>query len=308
MLAATPAVSQEWVPNRSLRLILPFAPGGTADIIGRLLAQYLTEALGQSVIVENKSGGGNIIATDALTHSAPDGYTLGMISTPHATNATLIKNLPYDPIKSIDPLTLIGRTPIVVLVSDTSASKSVADLLAQDKKSGPLSYGSPGNGSAANLAGELFKIKSDSKLVHIAYRGGAPAMNDLMAGHIQVLFNAFTSTLPFIQSGKFRVMALADVKRSPLIPDAPTLTEAGYPGLEMYEWFGIVLPAGTPANIKSRLHAEMIKFMKTDVAKARLSDQGVELVPQSQEEFAAYIAQEISRDRDIITKAGLKAE
>jgi tripartite-type tricarboxylate transporter receptor subunit TctC len=307
MMMAAPATAQQWTPNKSLKILVPFAAGGTADIIARLLAQHLSDAFGQSVVVENRAGGGNIIATEALVRSAPDGYTLGMISTPHAVNATLVKDLPYDSIKSIEPLTLIGRTPILLVVNSASPYRSVGDMLADDKKGQvKLSYGSPGNGSAAHLAGELFKLKTGAKIVHVPYRGGGPSMNDLLANQIPMIFNAFTSTLPQVQGGKFRALAVADSNRTPILPDVPTFAQTGQPDMEMYEWFGMILPSGTPQNIKDRLHGEMIKFMKSPLAKSRLVDGGVDLVPQTPDQFRAYIEREIIRDKEIIERAGIK--
>lgn len=302
-----PAQAQDWAPTRGLRLIVPFTPGGTADLLGRLLAQHLSEAFGQSVVVDNRGGGGTVVATEALVHAAPDGYTLGMIASGYASNVTLMKTLPYNPATDIQPLTLLGRVSILIVVNPTVAARSILELIGL-AQAAPLPYGSPGNGSGGHLAGELFKLQTGAHLTHVPYRGGGPAMNDLLNGQIPLLFNAFTSTLPFVQSGAFRAIAMTGLARVPALPDLPTVAESGYPGFEMYEWFGMALPATTPPEVARRLHPEIIRFLKRADIAERLTSQGVELVPQSPAEFGSYIAREIDRYRTLIQSAQITLE
>ena len=307
LCGATPAWSQGWTPTKSVRLIVPFTPGGTADLLGRLLAQHLTDALGQTVVVDNRGGGGTIIATEVLVHSPADGHTLGMIASGYATNVTLVKNLSYNPHTDIEPLSLLGRVSILMVVNPKVAARTPADLVALARQS-PVSYGSPGNGSGGHLAGALFQLKTGAPFVHVPYRGGAPAMNDLQSGQIPLLFNAFTSTLPFVQSGTFRAIAMTGAARMPVLADTPTLAEQGYPGFEMYEWFGMALPAHTPPEVGRRYHAEITAFLKRPEVAERLTAQGVELVPQSPAAFRGYIETEIVRYRELIESAHITPE
>ncbi len=307
ILATIAPAAAQWAPSKSVRLIVPFTPGGTADLIGRLLAQHLTDKLGQSVVVDNRGGGGTIIATEALVHAPPDGHTIGMIASGYASNVTLVKNLSYNPHTDIQPLTLLARVSILVVVHPGLAAKTVSDLVALSKTE-PLAYGSPGNGSGGHLAGELFRLKTEAPIAHVPYRGGGPAMNDLVGGQIKLLFNAFTSTLPFVQSGQFRALAMTGQARMPVLADVPTMIEAGYPGFEMYEWFGMALPAGTPPEIGARYHPEIVAFLKRSDIAEKLTAQGVEIVPQTPAEFGGYIESEIARYKDLITTANIKLE
>ena len=291
-----------------MRLIVPFPPGGTADLLGRLLAQYLTDALGQPVLVENRGGAGTLIGTEMLIRSAPDGHTIGIIASPHASNATLAKNLSFNPLLDIQPLTLVGHVSLLLVVHPSVKATTVRELVALAKSTpGAVHFGSSSNGMGNQIAGELLKLRTDADLVHVPYRGGGPAMNDLVAGQIEMMFNAFASTLPLVQAGKFRALAITGAKRSPILPDVPTMEEAGVPDLEIYEWFGLVAPAGIPPEATRRLHAETIRFLQQPDMKARLTDQGVEMIEQTPEEFRDFIRQEIERYRDIIMRAKIQS-
>jgi tripartite-type tricarboxylate transporter receptor subunit TctC len=307
-LFAQGATAQEWAPIRPMRLIVPFPPGGTADLLGRLLGQHLSDALGQPVVIENRGGAGTLIATEMLIRSPADGYTIGLIASPHASNATLAKNLSFDPIRDIQPMTLVGRTSLLLVVNPSVKANTVQELVALAKsKPGAIHFGSSGTGMGNQIAGELLKLRTETDLVHIPYRGGGPAMNDLVAGQIEMMFNAFASTLPLVQAGKFRALAITGAKRSPILPDVPTMAEAGVRDLEIYEWFGLVAPAGTPADAVRRIHGETIRFLQRADIKARLADQGVEMIEQTPDQFRDFIRQEIERYRDIIVKANIKA-
>jgi tripartite-type tricarboxylate transporter receptor subunit TctC len=307
-LFVTAAPAQEWAPTRPMRLIVPFPPGGTADLLGRLLGQHLSDALGQPVVIENRGGAGTLIATETLIRSTPDGYTIGLIASPHASNATLVKNLSFNPITDIQPMTLVGRTSLLLVVHPSVKANTVRELVALAKeKPGALHFGSSGTGMGNQIAGELLKLRAGVDLVHIPYRGGGPAMNDVVAGQIEMMFNAFASTLPLVQAGKFRALAITGAKRSPILPDVPTMAEAGVPDLEIYEWFGLVGPAGMPPEATKRIHAETIRFLQRPDIKARMADQGVEMIEQTPDQFRDFIKQEIERYRDIIVRANIKA-
>lgn len=303
------ASAQEWAPARPMRFIVPFPPGGTADLLGRLLAHHLSERLGQAVVIENRGGAGTLIATEALIRSAPDGHTVGIIASPHASNATLAKNLPFDPIKDIQPFTLIGRVPLLLVVHPSVKANTLGELVALARREpGAIHFGSSGIGMGNQIAGELLKLKMQVDLVHVPYRGGGPAMNDLVGGQIQMMFNAFPSTLPLVKAGSFRALAITGKKRSPSLPDVPTMEEAGVTDLEIYEWFGLAAAAGTPAPAVQRLHAETIGFLQRPDIASRLAGQDVEMLQQTPEQFREFIQQEIDRYREIIVKANIKAE
>ena len=304
-----PAAAQEWAPTRPMRLIVPFPPGGTADLLGRMLGQHLSEALGQPVVIENRGGAGTLIATETLIRSAPDGYTIGLIASPHASNATLAKNLSFNPITDIQPMTLVGRTSLLLVVNPGMKANTVQELVALAKSApGSIQYGSSGIGMGNQIAGEILKLKTQADLVHVPYRGGGPAMNDVVGGQISMMFNAFASTLPLVQAGKFRALAITGAKRSPILPDVPTMAEAGVPDLEIYEWFGLVGPAAMPPEATKRIHAETIRFLQRADIKARLVDQGVEMIEQTPDQFRDFIKQEIERYRDIIVRANIQAQ
>ena len=306
---ANAVAAQEWAPTRAMKFIVPFPPGGTADLLGRLLAQHLAEALGQPVVIENRGGAGTLIATEMLIRSAPDGHTIGLIASPHASNATLAKNLSFDPIRDIQPMTLVGRTSLLLVVHPGVKANTVQELVALAKSApGTIQYGSSGIGMGNQIAGELLKLRTQTELTHIPYRGGGPAMNDLVAGQIAMMFNAFASTLPQVQAGNFRALAITGAKRSAILPDVPTRAEAGVPDLEIYEWFGLVGPAGMPAEATRRIHAETIRFLQRPDMKARLAEQGVEMVEQTPDEFRDFIAREIKHYRDIIVRAKIQPQ
>ncbi len=308
-LCTAPAAAQEWAPTRPMKFIVPFPPGGTADLLGRLLAQHLSDSLGQPVVIENRGGAGTLIATEALIRSAPDGYTIGLIASPHASNATLVKNLSFNPITDIQPMTLVGRTSLLLVVHPGVKANTVQELVALAKATpGSVQYGSSGAGMGNQIAGEILKLRTQAEFTHIPYRGGAPAMNDLVAGQITMMFNAFASTLPQVQAGKFRALAITGAKRSPILPDVPTMAEAGVPDLEIYEWFGLVGPAAMPPEATKRIHAETIRFLQRPDIKARLADQGVEMIEQTPDQFRDFIRQEIERYRDIIVRANIQAQ
>lgn len=296
----------EWAPTRPVRIIAPFAPGGTADILARMLAQNMTEPLGQSVVVENRSGGNTVIATDAVVRASPDGHTIGMISTPFFVTAALMKNLPYSP-AAVQPLALLGRISLVLVINPAVRAQSPRDLvtLAQEK---PLNYGSGGNGTASHLAAALFQLRTGGRFTHIPYRGGGPAMNDLLGGQFPFMFNAVGSTAPFIKSGRFRALAVTGAKRSTALPDVPTMAEAGFADFEFYEFFGLVLPPNTPPEVGQRLAREVSKFVRSPDMQQKADTLGLDLVDESAEDFRKYLESGMKRVGDIVRGANIQIE
>src|SRR6185503_11982106 len=249
-----PAFAQADYPNRPVRLIIPFPPGGSNDVVGRVIAQHLGESLGKQIVVDNRGGAGGVIGTEAAAHAAPDGYTILGISLAHAVNPWLYK-LPYDPIKAFAPIGIMGKGPVVLSVNPDLPVRSVKELVAMAKaKPGDLQYASAGVGSFQHLSAELFKLTAGVDILHIPFKGGGPAMTDVMGGHTTVLFSSLVQTTPHIKSGKLRALAVGGTERSHVLPDLPTISEAGVPGYESVNWWGIVAPAGTPKPIIDKLY------------------------------------------------------
>ena len=257
-------------PDRPVRLIIPFPPGGSNDVVGRLVANQLSEKLGHKVFVDNRGGAGGVLGTEAAATAAPDGYTLLVVSIAHAVNPALYK-LKYDPIKSFTPISIMATGPNVLAVNPTLPVKNVKELVALAKeKPGSIDYASAGVGSFQHLGGELFKLVAGVNLQHVPYKGGGPAMQDVIAGHVKVMFSSLVQTTPFIQSGQLRALGVGGAKRNPVLPDVPTIQEAGVPGYVADNWWGIVAPAGTPQPIVDKLYKDI-----QDVLKSPGADRGV---------------------------------
>ncbi|MFZ1208879.1 MAG: tripartite tricarboxylate transporter substrate binding protein, partial [Pseudolabrys sp.] len=266
LVALAPNALADDYPNRPVRLIIPFPPGGSNDVVGRLVAQQLSVKLGQQVYVDNRGGAGGTIGTEACANAAPDGYTICIISIAHAVNPALY-TLKYDPIKSFTPISIFATGPNVLVVNPTSPIRSVKDLVALAKeKPGSLNYASAGVGSFQHLGAELFKMQAGVDIVHVPYKGGGPAMQDVIAGHVKIMFSSLVQTTPFIKSGQLIALGTGGAKRNPVLPDVPTIAEAGVPGYECANWIGIVAPAGTPAAIVAKLHREILAIQETPEA------------------------------------------
>jgi tripartite-type tricarboxylate transporter receptor subunit TctC len=302
-----PSFAQTY-PTKPVKIIVPFAPGGVTDMVSRVLAQGLTAELGQSVVAENRAGASGITGASAAAKSAPDGYTLmmGNIST-LAINAAVFANLPYDPQKSFEPISMVARQPLVVAVNPQVPVKTLGELVAYAKaNNNKLNFGSAG--ASLQLATEAFNQAAGITMTHVPYKGSGPAMADLVAGHIQVLFDAFSSLQPFIQEGRLRALAITSAKRSSLAPEIPTLGEMNYPQVEVTSWQGIVAPAGTPPAIVAKLNAAVHKVMASPAVKEQLAKQGVEASPSTPGQLAQYAAQERQRWIDVAKKAGVKPD
>ncbi len=308
--AAVPVVRADSFPSHPAKLVIPFPAAGSLDIIGREIAQKLSEAWGQSVIVENKPGAGGNIGADYVAKSTPDGYTvvMGALST-HAVNPTLYPKMPYDAVKDFAPISMVAITPNVLVVSAKSPYHSVQDLVAAAKKDpGKLAFGSGSNGSAGHLAGELFKVQTGTDIIHVPYKGAAPATQALLAGDTQFMFDNLANAMAQVKGGALRAIAVTTAKRSALAPDLPTMTEAGLPGFDISTWFGLMAPAGTPKDIVARWNADLVKILNTPDMKQKLALQGAEAAPMSPAAFAAFIEAEVPKYARIIKASGAKVD
>ena len=308
LIASPHAVLAQSYPDKPIRFIVPFGPGGPGDAIGRMIGKKLTESLGQPVVIDNRSGATTIIGTELAAKAPPDGYTLLLISTTHAVNPSLFQKLPYDPIKDFAPVTLIASTPFMLGVHPSVAAKSVPELVALARsKPGQLNYGSSGNGSSIHLTTELLKTAAKIEMTHVPYKGSGPAFIDLLGGQIQVLFSSTVSSLPHVKSGKVRGLAITSLKRAPALPTMPTVAES-YPGFESSSWFGLLVPAKTPKGVIDRLLAETRAALKSSDLNQALLSQGAEPGGDAPSEFAAYFQSEIRKWAAVIKTAGIKLD
>ena len=310
LAAAGNALAQSW-PARPIRLIAPYAAGGPIDISARLLAPKLQEALGQPVVVENRPGAGGNIGADFVAKSAPDGYALviGAIAT-HAINPWLFAGLPYDPIRDFRHVALIVQVPNVLVVNNELPAKSVQDLVALAKeRPGKLDFASGSTGSTGHLAGEMFKLMTGTYMVHIPYKGAAPAVTDLMAGRVHLMFDNLASALPNLKAGKVRALAVTTRQRSSFLPQLPTLDEAGLKGFDMTTWWGVMAPAKTPDAVVQRLNAEIFKALELSDVKERLRAMGSEPPRiRTPEAFTAFVAAELKTYGDLVRRSGAKPD
>jgi len=297
-------------PSKPIRLIVPAAPGGGTDILGRLVGQKLSENFGQSVVIENRGGAGGVIAAEYVARMPPDGHTvlIADIRT-FGLAPSLYKSLPYDPIRNFSTITGGVDVTNVLVVNPSVPAKTIKEFLAYAKsKPGILNYSSSGKGSGAHMAGELFALKGGVDITHVAYKGGGPAVADLVAGHVQFSFATAPSVLPLIQAGKLRALGVTTLKRFPGLPDVPTISEALIPGYEASNWYSFVVPANTPKEIVARLNTEIRKVMADPEVMKTLLAQGMEPTPSSPEELDAYIKSEITKWAEVVKLRGIKPE
>ena len=297
-------------PSRPVRFVVAFPPGGGTDIIARSIAQKLAERIAQQVVVDNRPGAGGNIGTDIVAKSAPDGYTLLMGSAgPLAINASLFAKMPFDPIKDLAPVTLAASTPNVLVVHPSLRAATVKELIALAKaRPGEINFASSGHGTPAHLAGELFNSMAGVRMVHVPYKGAAPALADLLGGQVQLMFSTMPPALPHVKAGKLRALAVTSAKRSPAAPELPTVDEIALPGFEANTWHGVVVPAGTPGAVVARLNREIVAILHLPDVIERLSGQGAEPVGSTPEEFAAYIRAETVKWARVVRESGAKAE
>jgi len=308
-LCAAKAFGQDY-PIKPVRLIIPFAPGGSNDILGRMIGTKLAEAMGQQVVIDNRAGAGGSIGVELAAKSAPDGYTLviGHIGT-LAVNPTLYKKLPYDPIKDLQTISMLAKVANIMVVHPSLPAKSVRELIALAKaKPGMLVYGSGGNGGAGHLATEYFKLMAKIDIEHIPYKGTAPAIIDLLAGQTQLVFGGIPGIGGHIRNGRLRALGVSTSKRLTIFPEVPTVAEVGVPGYEATQWYGVLAPAGTPNWIVARLNREIVHTLQNPQIQQRLADDGSEPLASTPEEFTAFIKSETARWAPVIKAAGIRAD
>jgi tripartite-type tricarboxylate transporter receptor subunit TctC len=304
---ALPAAAQDY-PTKPVRLIIPFPPGGSNDVVGRMIATQLGERLGKQVVVDNRGGAGGVLGTEVVANSAPDGYTLLVISLAYAVNPALYK-LKYDPSKAFAPVAMLGSGANVLTVHPLVPVNSVKELIALAKqKPGELNYASAGAGSFQHLGSELFKVMAGVDIVHVPFKGGGPAMIDVVGGHSQVLFSSLVQATSHIRSGKLRALGTGGPKRAAILPDIPTIAEAGVPGYEMANWWGIVAPAGTPQAIIDKLAKELGVVLSSPETQKQFASEGAEVVQKTPAEFAKHIETELAKWQRVVKEAGIKRE
>lgn len=308
---ACASVSSQSYPSRPIRLVVPYPPGGPLDIMARAIGQKLTEAWSQPVVVDNRAGAGGNIGADLVAKSPADGYTLlmGAVAT-HAINPTLYGKLPYDAVKDFAPLALVAQVPNILVVNPAVPARSVGELIELARaRPGYLNFGSGSTGSTGHLAGELFKTMAGVQMVHIPYKGGAPAMADLLAGQVQLMFDNLANALPNVRAGRLRALAVTTLARSPAVPDLPTIAEAGLPGFDLTTWFGLMAPAGTAPEIVAKLNAEIVRALAAKDMRERLEKMGAEPpANNTPERFAAFIRAEAAKYAKVVKDSGARVE
>jgi tripartite-type tricarboxylate transporter receptor subunit TctC len=296
-------------PSRSIQLIVPYAAGGGTDLVMRAIAPGMAEALGQPIVVENKPGGGTINATDAVVRAPPDGYQLLAVGAPIYLNTALGIKTPYDPLKDLTPVSLLVNNPGLLLVNSSVKAKDVKELVALSKSTkGGLSYASAGTGSIAHLAGELLKARIGIDMLHIPYKGSAPALADLMGGQLPVAVDAIIPSGVQVKAGKVRALAILANERSPMLPDVPTIAEAGYPAMDVGGTFGLMLPARTPPAVIAKIHAAMKKAITNPATRKQLDDMGYQVIANTPEQFGTYLREQIATWTRIVKDNNIKAE
>jgi tripartite-type tricarboxylate transporter receptor subunit TctC len=308
-LQASPAAAQGY-PVKPVRMIIGFAAGGTTDLVGRLVAQRLGDAWGQAVVVENRTGASGMIAAEAVAKAPADGYTL--LVTPQTSLAVapaLYGKAPYDAARDFTPITLMGSTPTIMVVNPSFSARTFAEFIELARKSAvPLAYGSGGIGSSPHMAGELLSAQLGIRMTHIPYKGESPALTDTMGGQVPIMFGNISVAVPHIKSGKLRAIASTGAARSPLLPEVPTVAESGLKDFAVATWFGLLGPAGMPADLVARIQREVARVLATPEIRSRFVDLGVDIVANSPDEFAAYLRTEIARYARVIKEAGIKPE
>jgi tripartite-type tricarboxylate transporter receptor subunit TctC len=309
-LAILPAAAgaQDY-PSRTVRMIVPFSPGGGTDLIARMLAQKLTESLGATFIVENRPGAGGVVGTAIVAKSPPDGYTLVVVSSSHGINPSVQKSMPYDTLRDLASVSLLMSGPALLVTHPSVPATTVKELIALARaKPGALAFGSAGIGTPPHLGGELFKLMAKVDMTHVPYKGNASAFIDVMSGEISVMFPNIVSGLPHVRRGKMRGMAVSSKQRSKIAPEIPTVSESGLPGYEMGSWFGMVAPAGTPPAVVDKLQQATAKALRLPDVASQLSAQGAEPIGSTPEEFRAFLAAEIARWGEVIKAANMKLD
>ena len=303
------SVQAQSYPAKPVRVIIPAPVGGGVDTIGRAVAQKLAESLAQPFVPDNRPGAGTMIGSELTAKAPPDGYTILFMTNSHAINASLQKNLKYDPLRDFTEITLLAIAPYLLVVHPSVPAKSVRELIElARRRSGEIYFASAGTASATHLAGELFAYMAGIKLVHVPYKGGMPGVTDLVGGHVQLMFNNLISVMGLVKQNRLRALGITSAKRSPLLPALPTVAESGLPGYESASWYGAVLPANAPAGIVATLNREMVKAMKAPDIRDRLAAEGAEVIASTSGEFGVYLRKDIDRWSKLVPLLGLRVE
>ena len=306
---AASAAAQAPYPNRPIRLVVPFAPGGATDILARGIGQKLAERLGQGVVIDNKPGAGTTIGADFVAKAPADGYTLLFAPTPFAISQVMMARLPYDAQKDFTPVALLAVSPFILVAHPSLPVRSMAELVALAKaRPGSLAFCSAGNGTVPHLAGELFKLRAGIDLVHIPYKGGGPAIVDLVAGQTQLMFATPVEVAQHVTTGRLKVLAATAPQRLAAFPQVPTMLESGFANYDIRSWFGVIAPAGTPASVISKIAAELARSVENADIRERLAAQGAEILVKTGEDFAAFIRADIARWSEVVKASGAKIE
>jgi tripartite-type tricarboxylate transporter receptor subunit TctC len=296
LVLTSPAVRAQTYPSRQITLIIPFAVGGSNDMVGRAIGKKLTEAWGQPVIVENRPGAGGMIGTAAVAAAPPDGYTLLLVSSTFTINPAIRKSMPFDTIKDFTPVAFIARSPLLVTASNKLPVQSAKELLALARsKPGQITYASSGPGSINQISTELIALSAGAQLMHVPYKGGAPALNDLLGGHVDIYVSSLPQVLPLAQNGQAKALAVTSARRTALLPDVPTLEEAGIAGFDLWSWWGVVGPAGMPANVVNALNSEIGKMLNSPELSTFLSNEGAEAETMTPQQFGDLMRSETER-------------
>jgi tripartite-type tricarboxylate transporter receptor subunit TctC len=309
MIACVPAHAQVNLSSRPVRFIIPFAPGGSTDITARAIGQKLSENLGTSVVIDNRGGGNGAIGMEAAAKAAPDGHTLVMITSSQAIYMSAGAKVPYHLLRDYEPVSRLAAQPYLLVVHPSLPAKSIKELIAlAAAKPGTLNYGSSGEGSLVHLAGALFADIAKIQLTNVPYKGGGPALIDAIAGHVQIYFPTILSGTPHVKGGKLRALAVTNARRSASFPEVPTMMEAGVPGYDVAQWFGLLAPAKTPAPVVAKLNAEVVRVLNHPEVKGRLTADGGEVVGDSPEQFGPFLKAEIARWSGVVKQIGLRIE
>jgi tripartite-type tricarboxylate transporter receptor subunit TctC len=303
------ASAQSAYPAKPIRLIVPYPPGGSTDIAARVVGEQISQSLGERFVVDNRPGAGGNIGMQLAATSDPDGYTVVVGTTAHAINMTLFKDLSYDTVKDFEPIALLTEVPLILVVNPAVKAQTVEELIALAKQEpGSLDVASSGNGQSTHLAAELFNAMAGVKMTHVPYKGSAPAITDVVAGHVQLMFDTVMSALPHVQAGKLRALAVTSAKRAPVVPDVPTIAEAALPGYEAIAWNGLFAPVGTPSAIIDQLNAETVKAVQSDKVKEQFASMGATARPTTPDEFASYVRNEVTKWAKVVNESGARIE
>jgi tripartite-type tricarboxylate transporter receptor subunit TctC len=309
LLCSCGAALAQSYPDKPVRLVVPWPPGGSVDIIGRLIGVKLGQILGQPIVIENRSGASGNIGMDTVAKSRPDGYTLVLNTIPLATNPSLFAQMPFDVSKDFAPIALIAKMPHLLITTQALPVGNMRELLTLAKSQpGKLTYSSAGNGSTFHMAGELFKYLSNTVVVHVPYRGGGPALTDAISGQVDISFPSLVAALPFVKAGKVKALAITSSSRSPLLPEVPTIAEAGLPGYEFTSWFMLLAPARTPHEIVTKINQAVTETMKSPELAERFAKEGTEIVTGSPEQAGTFLNVELTQWSRIIKERGIKSE